>query len=291
MPEKKVKYNFKIGRGITVLVVIAITAVLMFAGVVSFRRTTARLALDFYYPYLNMINTIEKQAAEDSLLMYSKEKLVQLSSHLMRQNSILAANAEQYHSLEDENNQLRALLKLDQFQHFYSVSAEIISRDPMTWNEQFVISRGADYGIVPGAAVVTAVPVQGGEPRTFLVGRVSEVSSHAAIVTTIRSERCQLSVSLPTSHATGNTIGKGGNSLYTHISRLPVTYNYTKNERVETSFFSELVPGGITVGYLIPFDDARVARPEHGGLYAEARFVTAIQFDKLRFVSVFVKNK
>ena len=172
---------------------------------------------------------------------------------------------------------------------YREVYAEVILRDPSTWSEQFVISKGLNDGIETGDLVLTfRFAPRGGTPDCVLAGRVVEASANTSVVATVVNPACRLSVSLAESSANGTLTGNGSSSMTALVSRLPLKSKYGIGEMVLTSGFSERTPRGICVGYLTdaPVGVSRAAVVHDGGLYAEAWMTPAATLDTIRFVVV-----
>lgn len=69
----------------------------------------------------------------------------------MAVNRRLSAEAAEAKEFEEENLQLRRLLKLDPPAAWRYVAAEVILRDPVLWNEHFTIDRGSRDGLTKGS--------------------------------------------------------------------------------------------------------------------------------------------
>jgi rod shape-determining protein MreC len=193
--------------------------------------------------------------------------------------------------LDADNERLRQELRMPRWSNFQEVYAEVILRDPSTWSEQFVISKGMNDGIETGDLVLSFdFASRGGTPQCVLAGRVVEASARTSVVATVVNPACQLSVSLAESGANGTLTGNGASSMTALISRLPLKSKYGIGEMVLTSGFSERTPRGICVGYLTdaPVGANRAAVVHDGGLYAEAWMRPAISPDMIRFVVVLI---
>lgn len=284
--------SFKKKANVTRIVLFASVPVILVAlvltGFFTFRRSLARFSMDFYYPFYQAAKKAELAGAHQALMLQSKRELATAVEQLQRQNAMLLARVQRLKDLEADNERLRQELRMPGWSDYNEVYAEVILRDPATWNEQFVISKGAEDGIETGDLVLTFQFVQyGGIPGCAVAGRVVEVSSHTAVVATVVNPACQLSVTLAESGASGTLTGNGASSMTALVSRLPLKRKYGIGEMVQTSGFSERTPRGICVGYLV--DSAglnRAAVVHDGGLYADALMTPAAQLDMIRFVVV-----
>ena len=283
--QKKVK----VSRVVLFASIPVVLAALVLAGFFTFRRPLARFSMDFYYPFYQATKHVELTAARQALAMQSRQKLAASVEQLQRQNAMLTAQVQQLLELEADNERLRQELRMPRWSGFREIYAEVILRDPATWSEQFVISKGLDDGIETGDLVLTfRFAPRGGTPSCVLAGRVIETTAHTSVVATIVNPACRLSVSLAESNASGTLTGNGSSSMTALISRLPLNNKYAIGDAVLTSGFSERTPQGICVGYLTdaPVGVNRAAVVHDGGLYAEAWMKPAVDMDNIRFVVV-----
>ena len=283
--QKKVKAS----RIVLFASIPVVLAALVLAGFFTFRRVLARFSMDFYYPFYQATKHVELTAARQALALQSRQKLAASVEQLQRQNAMLTAQVQQLLELESDNERLRQELRMPRWSGFHEVYAEVILRDPATWSEQFVISKGLDDGIETGDLVLTfRFAPRGGTPSCVLAGRVIETTVHTSVVATIVNPACRLSVSLAESNSSGTLTGNGASSMTALISRLPLNKKYGIGDVVLTSGFSERTPQGICVGYLTeaPVGVNRAAVVHDGGLYAEAWMKPAADLDNIRFVVV-----
>ena len=266
-----------------------VLAALILTGFFTFRRTLARFSLDFYYPFYQAAKHVELPVARQALAAQSRQKLASAVEQLQRQNALLAAQVQRLRELEADNERLRQELRMPRWSGYHEVYAEVILRDPATWSEQFVISKGLNDGIETGDLVLTFdFAPRGGTPQCVLAGRVLETSARTSVVATVVNPACRLSVSLAESGANGTLTGNGSSSMTALVSRLPLKSKYGIGEMVLTSGFSERTPRGICVGYLTdaPVGGSRAAVVHDGGLFAEAWMRPAVSLDTIRFVVV-----
>lgn len=279
----------KVSRIVLFASIPVVLAALILAGFFTFRRPLARFSMDFYYPFYQATKHVELAAARQALAMQSRQKLAASVEQLQRQNAMLTAQVQQLLELEADNERLRQELRMPRWSGFHEIYAEVILRDPATWSEQFVISKGLNDGIETGDLVLTfRFAPRGGTPSCVLAGRVIETTAHTSVVATIVNPACRVSVSLAESNASGTLTGNGSSSMTALISRLPLKSKYAIGDAVLTSGFSERTPQGICVGYLTdaPVGVNRAAVVHDGGLYAEAWMKPAVDLDNIRFVVV-----
>ena len=283
------KKKVNVSRIVLFAAIPVVLAALVLTGFFTFRRTLARFSMDFYYPFFQAAKRVELATARQSLALQSRQKLASGIEQLQRQNAMLAAQVQRLREMEADNERLRQELRMPRWSGYHEVYAEVILRDPATWSEQFVISKGMGDGIETGDLVLTFdFAPRGGTPQCVLAGRVIETSARTSVVATLVNPACQLSVSLAESGANGTLTGNGASSMTALVSRLPLKNKYGIGEMVLTSGFSERTPRGICVGYLTdaPVGANRAAVVHDGGLYAEAWMAPAASIDTIRFVVV-----
>ena len=100
-------------------------------------RTALRLSPDYYFPFLRSAQAVENTIADQTLLAQSKYTLARALRNMMTENAALSAERAIVTDLKKENAELRALLGLGRKGTFRPVFAEVIARDPMTWQEEF----------------------------------------------------------------------------------------------------------------------------------------------------------
>lgn len=276
-----------------------ILVALVLAGFFSFRRTLARFSLDFYYPFFQAAKKTELAVAEQALAMRSRQELAIAVGQLQDDNAQLIVELQNLKTIEAEYNDLRQIhnMKLPAPDRFKGVYAEVILRDPATWNELFVISKGKEDGLGTGDLVLTfRYGRPGTRPECVVAGRIIEVSDHTSVVATVVNPDCRLSVSLEDSDVNGTLVGYGASSMTALITHIPLKdgedrAGYLSGEKVVTSGFSELTPPGIRIGYLTvsPLKGVnRAAAVHESGLYVKAWMMPAAQLDMIRFVVVLI---
>jgi rod shape-determining protein MreC len=283
------KKKANVSRIVLFAAIPVVLAALVLTGFFTFRRPLARFSMDFYFPFFQATKHVEAGAARQALAMKSRQELTNSVAQLQRQNAVLRAQVQRLQELEDDNERLRQELRMPRWSNFHEVYAEVILRDPATWSEQFVISKGSNDGIETGDLVLTfQFAPRGGTPSCVLAGRVTEVTARTAVVATVVNPLCRLSVTIEESGASGTLTGNGASSMTALVSRLPLKNKYGIGEQVVTSGYSERTPRGILVGSLTdaPVGANHAAVIHDGGLYAEAWMTPAASIDTIRFVVV-----
>lgn len=264
---------------------------LLAAAYQSLRRAASRLSSDFYFPYLKIASKTGSALAEESLMLRDRKTLASAVERLQKENFDLAAKTAALSELQRENASLRELSAIGRKGEFKPLFAELLSRDPASWNERFVIDKGEDDGVSEGDLVASPAPSPEGDRIVpAAVGRVKSVSKRTAVVCTIASDECKLGVSIPQAGASGLLEGSGMSSgtPAPTLKFLPLKDAYSEGSPVFTSGFSGRSPTSIYIGRLIASPNGSVAYPKDN-IFAEARMAPAANIDSLRFVAVFTK--
>ena len=293
--------------GIAILIVC-----LLCFGIYSLIRSTARrITADYYFPFLKAARAAENTVAEQGLLMQSKTTLARALRNLMTENAVLTAERAVVSDLKKENAELRALLQLNPKGVFRPVFAEVLTRNPMTWQQEFVIDKGSRDGIEPGNLVVTVVSSgSGNAPMAVVVGKVKSldvidaagktrsldtaghVTGHTSLVSTILSQDFKLSVSLPETKSSGILEGaRHISDMRSTLKFLPLNAFPTPGQLVCTNSFSGNSPPGLPVGKIVSIGGASQDSPLRNRLYREASVQPFESPAEVRFVAVYVKDK
>lgn len=254
-----------------------------------------RFSLDFYYPVLKLVRSTEGVIAEKSLLLENKRTLAEAVTLLQEQNDRLAAENAALRDVQEKNRQLREMQGLQAPPNFGLVHSEILTRDPATWQESFVIDHGSKSGVKTGDLVISQVCLDGTENSWAMavVGRITEVSAHTATVATLYSSKCSLGGHLKENQVYGMLCGVNQHGVKKlRITHLPPDKKYRAGESVWTSQHSRNFPGGILIGNVAANPDGSPAiRLDHNGMSAEGVIEPVINISGLRFVTVLTELK
>lgn len=188
-------------------------------------------------------------------------------------------------SLRAQNEELRQILQLTPPANWTSVPAELVMRDPATWNWQFRISRGKNANIKAGN------PVLFGEN---LIGRVTTVFTNSAIVATLASPECRFGAFVQDSKGENFPgVFQGGGGIFggdppdCSVDFLPKEAIFQVGGIVVTSGLGTAMPAGIPVGSIMPSPNGDCSE-----MVDDARLKVTIQpfadFKYFTYVTVFV---
>lgn len=265
---------------------------LLFGVYSVLRRTAKRLSADYYYPFMKTAALAEKTVADQTLMLQSKAKLSRSLRYLMTENSMLAAERAVIADLKRENAQLRSLMKLGRKGVFKPIFAEVLSRDPVTWQEQFIVDKGRDHGIEAGNLVVTSTYINHNYATVAVIGKVSSVTKKTALVTTILSQDFKMSVSLPESNTSGILEGaRRISDMQSILKYLPLNDPPLRGQIVYTNAFSGNSPPGLPVGVIAGRNSSSPKKRLRNELYIESRVKPFESPAEVRFVAIFTRDR
>lgn len=272
-------------RRVVFAAAVLLALLLAFAGYRALRRSAGLLLGDFFYPYLTLTQLTTRGGADPSLLLLSRTELASKSEALMEENRFLSLRCREADALEEENRELRQLLALPPPVTWNYRAAEVILRDPMFWQERFLIRLDANSGVTPGSAVIAT----GADGIPALVGVVSRVGRRNAEVDSLFAPSLRISAVFE-NNRTGflNTGERRPVSGKLPIGHLPANARFTPGETARTTGYETGIPRGILIGRLSTIDevDPNFSSAQHiSGLLAPH-----VDFDNLRFVTVAIPS-
>lgn len=169
--------------------------------------------------------------------------LEQEVSELRRQVARLEDRVRRGQEASRENEQLRALLQLQESRRdFVFEAARVSARGTQGWDSTLTLSRGSSSGVSMNDCVITETGV--------LVGVVSQVGLNWATVDTVISPNIEMGGLVTRANASG--ILEGELSLMhqglVKLSYLPIDTGLMAGDEVLTSGRGEVYPSGLVVG-------------------------------------------
>ena len=262
--------------------VIVVSLLFVFLG--GFKNFSYRVS-NFYYWAVNGFNLFGKELRTRSSSYKSRSQLAKELRELNLKYSKLLVSKSEDEDLRKENKKLRQALNIKKYTYFSTVTAEIYLKNPVFGCEYFSIDKGKANGVKPGALVVTVVK-HDNEDKVVVVGRISEVAQHTAVVRTILSSKSKLSVKLANSNVTG-VITNGyrrADQFYSIVNYLPKKSIFEKGELVYTSGLSNFTPGGILVGELV--SSVGVSRTLNETTYEQVECRIFAPLENIKFVVI-----
>jgi len=195
---------------------------------------------------------------------------------LRKENERLTIENLRAQSIEQENEQLTALLQLRNSLTFQTAAAEVIARETSEARRAVTISKGTDAGIEQGDVVIA----EGGA----LVGRVTNVGPNFSTVTLISDRSSTVIGETETSDARGDVIGQLGGALI--MQNIDSTEKLVLGERVLTPGIE--VAGGIRSPYPKGLLIGEVTDIKHdaNSVVQTAYLLPTTNLDKLSYVLV-----
>jgi rod shape-determining protein MreC len=193
------------------------------------------------------------------------------SRRLRRENAVLNDLLNSYREGYLEGMRLRKLLDIkDGLQH-RAVAARVIDNDRASLFKTILINKGTTDGLRVG---LPALSDQG------VVGRVIEISWHAARVLLLIDENSNIDAQIQRSRAQGILQGAGSTGCnLKYISRVE---NVQTGDVVLTSGLAGVFPKGLLLGSVTGISGAE------GGLFQKIDVASAVDFGKLEEVLVLI---
>lgn len=216
-----------------------------------------------------------------SLRLHSNNDLIQAGRDLARVNASYGLSAQQNSELRSEIARLENLLHLPPRPEYRYEAARVVQRDFSGWWQRLVIRKGRDFGITPGAPVVSTNGV---------VGRVAEVHAYTSVVELISSPNVRLAAFLegddrPVSYQGGinPTFGPARGSI--EFVPLDVFAPADKLPRLVTSGLGGEFPPGLTIGRVVKVS------PSTDGLFKTGEVELDPRLSQLTEVTVLVPQQ
>ena len=169
-------------------------------------------------------------------VLQSSERIKSLQTRLAKAELELAQQKQQ----SRDSNKLRALLGLKEKEPRRTIAAEVVERKPDNWFKQVVIDKGADEGVRKGSAVIT---------HEGIVGQVTSVSPHAAVVRLLTDPEQKLGVVIQRIKLTGILSGSG--SVPAKIDFVPVGTNVDVGDKIVSLAKGGVFPDDHPVGQVV----------------------------------------
>ncbi len=277
------------------IIAATVPAIFVFALLsLFFSRTISRLSMDFYYSFTEGARATVYNVGKISSLM--RQSRMELAERLVKeQNRVdeLSLQLKQLEKIDRERRDLREFLDLPPPPEYRPVYAQILVRDPLSWYKRLTINKGSEDGIAAGNIVLSRKrDTNTTASRLAVIGRITSVSRHSAVLSTITAREIKLSVYLPESGVAGilNGGGRRAEGFFGLIRYLPRDVPYKSGEKVVTSGMGSKLPPGLLVGFLAGNGESAELRLIDK-LYAEATFTPIADFDKINVLLVLVPEQ
>jgi rod shape-determining protein MreC len=145
-------------------------------------------------------------------------------------------------TLDQENRQLRTLLKLDDTLGKNLITAQVVGRSGDHWWQEIVVDRGSLDGVQSGAAVMGV----GG-----LVGQVTQVSDHASRILLLSDPTSQVGVMVTRTRVMGVLQGRRREKATAEFFEATPA---KPGDLLVTSGLSSRFPAGLPIGKVVHYD-------------------------------------
>lgn len=204
-------------------------------------------------------------------VMAENEALRKQNNALMEENSRMALNTT-------ELEQLRQIYKLDETYDYPKIMAKVIGKDPGNWFQIFQIDKGSEDGIKVDMNVISG---------NGLVGIVTSVSEHSAIVRSIIDDSSNVSAEFSLTSDICNVAGdlslmNEGKIIVEDISKDAKVDN--GNTLVTSHISTKFLPG-ILIGYV---SDISI---DANNLTKSGYVTPVVDFEHLTYVLVITELK
>lgn len=207
-------------------------------------------------------------------------------AELLNENKLLCIKIEelrneiqQSKNRQDENQELRDMLKLKATSKYTLLAAQLLTRDVNGWWQMARIDKGADDGIK------TDLPVISPEG---LAGQIISVSRNSSDVLFLTNPKVKIAARLARSEIFGIVRGQGGSwegDAKCRMDFIVKGADINRADEVVTSGLGGVYPEGLVIGYV---EDVHL---DPSGLFQYAELVPAADFRLLAMVFVVLPEK
>lgn len=154
----------------------------------------------------------------------------------------------------------------------YSFVMADVSNNSVTHLSNYItVNKGRKGGIEPDMGVVS---------ESGVVGIVSTVSDHFAVIIPLLNPKFRLSCKVKGSSYFGSMSWNGRDSRYANLDELPRHVKFKKGDTIVTSGYSAVFPAGIVVGKVVDF------QKQHDDNFYSLQVELATNFNTLNNVRI-----
>jgi rod shape-determining protein MreC len=121
--------------------------------------------------------------------------------------------------------------------------------------------------------------------RGVVVGTTSSVSADSCVVATLLAPQCRVGAKVEGADGTGIARGRHGGRMVCLLDYLDRDAEYKVGDTVATSGLSDVIPGGLPMGEVLPWEEGRTANIVNVS-YAQLRIGVPIVVRDFRYVWV-----
>lgn len=207
-------------------------------------------------------------------------------AELLNENKLLRVKIEelsdkirQNKNLQDENQELRDLLKLKTTSKYRLIAAQLLARDVNGWWQMARIDKGADDGIQTDLPVITP---------EGLAGQIVNVSRSSSDVLFLTNPKVKIAARLARSEIFGIVRGDGVSwegDAKCRMDFIMKGADINRADEVVTSGLGGVYPADLVIGYV---ENVQV---DPSGLFQYAKIIPAADFRLLDMVFVVLSEK
>ena len=231
----------------------------------SVRFTQANIVAAQVHEWEAEVVSYLRMPAENAALV-RRNIILQQQNDVLRHKLISQSDNLTISQLDSLTN--RQIVKLSNCQ---MIEACIIDNSVRKRDNLIVIDKGSNDGVAPEMGVVSG---------TGVVGIVSKVTPHHALVMSILNSHSSISCRLRGTEYFGYLKWKGGTPLKAYMDDVPRHAHIKKGDVVETSGFSAVFPAGIFLGKVAEIKNSS------DGLAYELEILLSTDLANLRHVNV-----
>lgn len=262
-----------------------------------FKQAIYRFSADFVSPYLSLSAIAEDKISNTLSQLKSRQQLINENQLMNRELEALRGVQRNFENLKRDYDALRAIHQLPEIADFDYITAQVVLRDPATWNTRLTINRGSLNRIEEGSVVLALSVVKHHNKapayQWVVIGRITpEISQHSAVFQTLLDPSCSLSVYLPLAKTPAIICGgvEMNNQSLLSAKYIPLNKQLTEHEAVFTSGFSEYTPAGFFVGRVIKNASGNLLEP-FDNIYATSTIELAADLQAIRYVIIPVRRQ
>lgn len=242
--------------------------------------------------WFTQANTVVAKVHEWEAMALSYLRMPAENAALVRRNIILqqkldvlrhelalsgadTSSISQFHDVIIDESTNRQIVKLSDCQ-MTLISAQIVDNSVRKRDNMLVINAGSEEGVAPEMGVVSG---------TGVVGIVSAVTPHHALVMSILNSHSSISCRLRGTEYFGYLKWKGGKPLRAYMDDVPRHAHIQKGDVIETSGFSAVFPAGIFLGKVAEINNSS------DGLAYELEILLSTDLANIRHVNVIVDQR
>lgn len=153
-------------------------------------------------------------------------------------NDLVRENAR-LRSLEQENQEMRELLEVQERSRFTLVAAQVIGKSPEVDTQTLILDRGNEDGIAKGMPVIAS--------DGFLLGKIERVTARTAVVVLVSDSSSRVASTILNTERTLGFV-EGGRGLGMSFRLIPQHELIAPGDTVITSGLEHGIPRGLILG-------------------------------------------